>query len=320
MKSDRIALARSYIQIESNAIQEVSAQLGENFNQAVDLIAKCTGKVVFCGIGKSGHIGNKLSATFSSIGIPSLFLHASESMHGDLGVLASNDILLFISYSGETSELTVPLKFAARKKIPIISMTGKLDSTLAKHSQVVLSISISKEACPYNLAPTASTTAALVMGDALGLVAAHEKGYSPEKFAENHPSGMLGLRLTQIQDLMWKEKDIAVMHEADTVKTLLSKMTHAKVRGVAAVVDANSILQGVVTDGDIRRFFERPDAALTQTVSSVMSKNPKTLSPLELVENAISIMEEFKIQSLLVTDSNRKLLGLIHVQNILKEI
>ena len=198
MASENVQLARQYIEIESKAIQELSSQLDSRFDQAVELLKKTTGKVVFCGIGKSGHICKKLSSTFSSIGMPSVFLHPSESIHGDLGLLGEGDLLIFISYSGESFELTLPLQFAARKKIPVISITGNPESALAKHSQVVLTTKISQEACPFNLAPTASTTAALVLGDVLGLVAASKKGYSAEKFAQIHPAGILLIKQAEL--------------------------------------------------------------------------------------------------------------------------
>ncbi len=312
-----IDLAREFIKIEANAIEEVSKQLDESFSRAVEMISACKGKVVFCGIGKSGHIANKLSSTFSSIGIPSVFLHPSEGVHGDLGLLDEKDILIFISFSGETAELGIPLKYAARKKIPMIAITGGRNSTLAKHANTVLMTEISKEACPFNLAPTASTTAALVLGDALGLVAAKAKGYSAEKFAEIHPAGSLGLRLTMVQDLMQPVDKIATVLGSDTIKTLLAKMTHSSIRGVAAVVDANHKLLGSVTDGDIRRFLEKASVDLNQKVETLMNPKPKSLLPIELVEKAISLMEEHKIQSVFIADQNHKLLGLLHIQSIL---
>ena len=318
MDKTLIQLAQQFIQIEANAIAEVSSQLDEHFNQAVQLITQCKGKVIFCGIGKSGHIGYKLSSTFSSIGIPSLFLHPSEGVHGDLGVLDEKDILVFISYSGETPELAIPLKYASRKKIPVIAITGKAESTLGKYSNIILKTSVSKEACPFNLAPTASTTAALVMGDALGLVCATQKGYSAEKFAEIHPAGSLGLKLTMVQDRMTKKSQMAIATADETMKSLLSKMSHSHIRGVAAIVDAQEKLIGAVTDGDIRRFLEKSQVDLNQPVQALMSKNPKTLAPTDLVEHAVSIMEEFKIQSLFVVDATKTVLGLIHIQDVLR--
>ena len=321
MASENVQLARQYIEIESKAIQELSSQLDSRFDQAVELLQKTTGKVVFCGIGKSGHICKKLSSTFSSIGMPSVFLHPSESIHGDLGLLGEGDLLIFISYSGESFELTLPLQFAARKKIPVISITGNPESALAKHSQVVLTTKISQEACPFNLAPTASTTAALVLGDVLGLVAASKKGYSAEKFAQIHPAGILGLRLTMVQSVMCPLNQIATVERHETIKNLIPKMTHGKIRGVAAVVGPSQSLLGAVTDGDIRRFFEKPNVSLDQKVEELMSSKPKTIPSDALVEQALTMMEEHKIQSLFVMNHEKpeQVVGLIHIQHILKE-
>jgi arabinose-5-phosphate isomerase len=323
MKQNLIHLAQEFIQIEANAIAEISKQLDtpfnrEQFTKAVGLITGCKGKIVFCGMGKSGHICYKLASTFSSIGIPSVFLHPAESVHGDLGLLDEKDVLIFISYSGETAELSIPLKYASRKNIPMIALTGDGQSTLAVYSTVVLTTTISKEACPYNLAPTASTTAALVLGDALGLVSAEQKGYSAERFAEIHPAGSLGLRLTMVKDVMASKDLVATANETDTVKSLIGKMTHGHVRGVAAVLNPTGNLIGAVTDGDIRRLLERDQVDLNAPVSTLMSKTPKVIAPTSLVEQAVTIMEEFKIQSLFVVDESKKLLGLVHVQDVLK--
>ncbi len=318
-KQDLISLAREFIQVEANAINEVAQQLDQSFIRAVELIVGCKGKIVFCGIGKSGHICYKLSSTFSSIGIPSVFLHPSEGVHGDLGLLDEKDVLVFISYSGKTAELGIPLKYASRKKIPVIAITGGKDSLLAQHSDVVLMTAISKEACPFNLAPTASTTAALVVGDALGLVCAIQKGYSAERFAEIHPAGSLGLRLTTVGELMYPPEQVPAAHENSPIQGLISKMTHGSVRGVAAVVDESGKLIGSVTDGDIRRFLETSNVDLTLPVSSLMAKDPKSISAEVLVEEALAMMEEFNLRFLFVINEKQQLLGLLHINSILKK-
>jgi arabinose-5-phosphate isomerase len=316
---DFISAGKRYIQIELDAINALMDQMDEHFNQAVRIIADCKGKVVFCGIGKSGHICNKLSSTFSSIGIPSIFLHPAESAHGDLGVLDKNDILICISYSGESDELVLPIRYAARNNIPMIALTGNLLSTLARNATVAVSTRIPKEACPYNLAPTASTTVSLVMGDALGLVAAIEKGYTEETFAKIHPAGSLGIRLTKVKDLMVPVSGFAIAAPSDQLKTVISKMTAQKIRGIAAIVDSNQHLIGALTDGDLRRFFERDQLDFHQSVDNLMNDSPKTILPNELVENALAKMEQFNIQSLFVCDESGKILGAIHIQNILKD-
>jgi len=311
MSANLVTLAQDFIKIEAQAIQHISNLLDEKnnakaFHEAVNLIVNGRGKLVFCGIGKSGHIAAKLASTFSSVGIPALYLHPSEK-----------DVLFFISYSGETAELSIPLKFAARKKIPVISLTGNMASTLAKHSTVVLNTSVPKEACPYNLAPTASTTAALVMGDALGLVCAMQKGYSADKFAEIHPAGNLGLRLMMVKELMSDAKQVPTVHANENIKNLISKMTHGTVRGAAAVVDAAGKLVGTVSDGDIRRFLEQDVVDLKAPVSMVMSNNPKTIRSTDLVEQALAKLEEFKIQFLFVVEDSGQFVGLVHVNSIL---
>jgi arabinose-5-phosphate isomerase len=318
-----VKLAQKYIEIEKQAVRELmhrlnDARVAQAFDLAVKRITECQGKVVFCGIGKSGHVGVKLSSTFSSIGIPSVFLHPSEGVHGDLGLLDSKDVVIFISYSGETKELAIPLQFATRKSIPIIAMTGGLESSLARCAQIVLDVSVSKEACPFNLAPTASTTTAMVLGDALGLVCAEEKGYSPEKFAEIHPAGNLGLRLTKVRDVMMGLDQVPKALENDSIKSLLSKMTHGSVRGMAAILNRSGKLVGVVSDGDLRRYLERDQIDLMVEVKTMMTLQPKTIAEDALIEEALVMMERGKIRFLMATDSAGELKGLIEINAILR--
>lgn len=298
-----IQVGLDVLKIEAESILGLNSQINANFCKAVELILACKGKVVVTGIGKSGHVARKISSTLSSTGTSSIFMHPAESNHGDLGMMAKNDLIIAISYGGEASELVSALNFAKQNEIPIIAVTGKVESTLAKFATVILNVIVEKEACPLNLAPTSSSTAALAMGDALAMAVLDQKGFTSNDFARFHPAGTLGLRLRRIKDVMKKDDAIPFLSPNTSMKEILTKMTSYSVRGAAGIVDAQKNLVGIITDGDIRRFLEKNDCPFEATAENIMTKNPKTIDAHELVENASSVMEKFKIQVLIVLDS-----------------
>jgi arabinose-5-phosphate isomerase len=312
--------AQRVLEIEAQAILDLKDRLNESFEKAVELTCECRGKVVVAGMGKSGHIGRKMAATMSSTGTPALFLHPAESSHGDLGVVAEGDCLIVISYGGGSQELNDLIAFVTRKGLPMIAMTGNLESQLAQASTVTLDISVKEEACPLKLAPTSSSTVTLALGDALAMAVLKLKGFREEDFAEFHPGGKLGRRLlTRVSDLMHDNGGLPVVKDSDSMAHIVSIMTGGDVRGVAGVVDQDNALVGVITDGDIRRHLEKNKNPLEASVKELMSSQPKTIDPNEMAAKALFIMEQFSIQSLFVVDSTtHKPLGLIHLQDLIK--
>ncbi len=300
--SSSLEVAKNTLRIEAESILNLIPRLGSEFEKAVDLILNCQGKVVFTGIGKSGHISRKLTSTFSSTGTPSLYLHPAESSHGDLGVITKSDLVIAISYGGEAAELNSILNFVSRHGVNIIGITGKKQSTLAQAATIVLDVSVEKEACPLNLAPTSSSTATLAMGDALAMAALEKRGFKAENFAELHPGGSLGAKLLRVKDLMQKGDALPFVKAETTTKELLTKMTHQSVRGAAGVIDNLGQLIGVVTDGDIRRFLERHQDPFSKVAKDLMSHSPRTIDANEFVEKALFMMEQFRIQMLIVLD------------------
>lgn len=314
--------AKKVLKIEADAILALTDRVDDSFLKAAQVLLACKGKLITTGIGKSGIIARKLAATFSSTGTPAMFLHPAESAHGDLGVISEGDVLLAISYRGEAPELHAVLNFAARKGIPVIALTGQVKSRLATSAEIVLDVSISAEACPLNLAPTASTTAALAMGDALAMAVMMQKGLTAEDFAEYHPGGSLGKKLLKVKDLMHSGAALPLVQLSTAMKQVVSEMTAKEVRGTAGVVDGAGDLIGVVTDGDLRRRLEKAENPLEGTAADIMNKNPKTIDFEELAEKALFFMEEFKIQVLFVVDKNsgspKKPIGLVHLQDLIK--
>lgn len=311
------------LEIEARAIDHLRKKLDATFVKAVDLLHACKGKVVITGMGKSGHVGRKIASTMSSTGTPAVFLHPAESSHGDLGLVANDDIVIAISYGGEAHELQDILKFTARKGIPLIGVTGKPNSTLAKSSTVALDVGIEEEACPLGLAPTASSTATLALGDALAMCLIKRRGFKEEDFAEFHPGGSLGRRLlTRVEDVMHGGDSLPIVTGQTGMRDVLSAMTKKDVRGVAGVVDDKGALVGVITDGDIRRCLEKSHNPLEDRAQDIMSKTPKTVDASELAEKALFMMEEFAIQSLFVvrrsSDHPTRPVGLLHLQDLLK--
>jgi arabinose-5-phosphate isomerase len=315
--------AHRVLDIEARAILGLKVKLGENFVRAVDLLFECQGKIIVSGIGKSGQIGRKIASTMSSTGSPAIFVHPAESSHGDLGVVAAQDVILAISYGGETPELQDVLKYAARKGIRVVACTGKPLSSLGRAADVILDVSVEEEACPLGLAPTASSTAALALGDALAMALLKRRGFREEDFAEFHPGGTLGRRLlTRVEDVMHKGEALPLVSGATAMREVLALMTQKEVRGVAGVLDADGSLMGIITDGDIRRRLERSQNPLSETAQDVMSRNPKTVDALELAEKALFMMEQFRIQTLFVVNKaaakSHAPVGLLHLQDLLR--
>ncbi len=316
--------AKRVLKIEAESVLNAVERIGENFIKSVELILNCEGKLIVTGMGKSGQVGQKIASTFSSTGTPAMFLSSAESVHGDLGVIAKNDLILAISYGGESGELAAVVQYAGRKNIPLIAMTGRLDSTLGKASQAVIDVSVKEEACPLGLAPTSSSTVTLAMGDAMAMTVLKAKGFKEENFAEYHPGGSLGRRLlTTVKDVMHTGEALPIVSPEDKMSEVISSMTSKEVRGVAGVVDSSGELLGVITDGDIRRFLEKENTAPSaHTAKRLMNLNPKTINKDELAEKALFVMEQFSIQTLFVVDKETKTpnkpIGLIHLQDLLK--
>jgi arabinose-5-phosphate isomerase len=320
---DELSRARKVFEIESAEISKLSKRLDHTFSNAVDIMFNCKGRVVCTGIGKSGLIARKLAATLSSTGTPSLYLHPAESSHGDLGAITKDDLVIAISYSGESSELVHVLKYVARKGIAMLALTGDPKSTLAQASTVVLNIHVDEEACPIGLAPTASSAVTMAMGDALAMVLLERRGLQPRDFAEYHPGGSLGRRLlTRVADLMHiSEKGMVIAQKETRIKDIIFGMTAQEVKGICAIVDENGDLIGSLTDGDLRRKLNQVDNLLEETASSLMNFKPKTIDKTEMAERALFLMEENAIQALFVLDSSsktpKKPVGIIHLQDLL---
>ncbi|MBI4355303.1 MAG: KpsF/GutQ family sugar-phosphate isomerase [Candidatus Omnitrophica bacterium] len=313
-----LARAREVLRIEAEAIRQVLRQLGPEFPRAVEIVARCTGRVVVTGMGKAGLIGEKLSATLSSTGTPSLSLHPAEAIHGDLGRVTKRDVVIALSNSGETEEITRLLPTIAKIGAPVIAITGQLRSTLARHSQVVLKAVIKEEACPLGLAPSASTTAMLALGDALALAAAERKGFREQDFALLHPGGNLGKRLLlTVGDIMRTGSAHPVVKETALVKQALLAITRSRA-GSATIVDGRRRLVGIFTDGDLRRHLDKTPDLARQRVSAVMTRRPKTITRDRLAVEALRILQQYRIDELPVVDGRGRPIGLVDVQDLLK--
>ena len=308
--------ARRVLRIEVEAIKGLLDRLDARFDRAVELLFQCKGRVVVTGLGKSGLIGRKIAATFSSTGTPSLFLHPAEALHGDLGMIVRDDVLLAISYSGETPEIIALLETARRLGVRLVTLTGNPRSTLARESEVVLDISVKEEACSLNLAPTASTTAALAMGDALAIALLERRGFGPDDFAALHPGGRLGKQLQRVETLMHSGDDVPRVKLSAKMPDVIYEMSK-KGLGMATVVDDAGCLAGILTDGDLRRIMlERKSATFDLAVGDCLTLNPVTIAPGELASAALHLMEQRKITSVVVTDSERHVLGVLHIHDL----
>jgi arabinose-5-phosphate isomerase len=308
--------ARKVLEIEAKALSDLVARLDERFTRAVELLMDCQGRVVVAGMGKSGLVGQKISATLSSTGTPSFFLHPAEALHGDLGRLVRHDVLLALSYSGETEELLRLLDTVKRLDIPLIALTGNVSSTLAQASDVVIDAGIRQEACPLGLAPTASTTAMLAMGDALAMAVLEKRGFDEEDYAALHPGGGLGVRLRRVENVMHTGEEVPVVSPETRMPDVIYEMSR-KGMGHAAVVADGGRLLGIISDGDLRRVLQREgDRALRLTAEDCMTRSPVTISRTELATKALSLMEGRKITSLLVIDVEGKLEGVVHIHDL----
>ena len=313
-----LALARQVLDIEIDALRAVSSRLDLQFADAVHLILACTGRVVVSGMGKSGHIGCKIAATLASTGTPSFFMHPGEASHGDLGMIAHDDVVLALSNSGESNEIVSIIPLIKRRGAKFIAMTGNPNSTMARVADVHLDASVDKEACPLNLAPTASTTAALALGDALAVALLDARGFSADDFARTHPGGSLGRRLLiHVRDVMHTGKALPQISHDASLKTALLEMTE-KGLGMTAVVDTAGKVAGVFTDGDLRRALEHALDLQQARVTELMTHHPKTIHADELAVAAVEKMESLKINGLLVVDENNVLVGALNMHDLLK--
>lgn len=311
-----VSRARLVLNIEAAAVSALETRIGEAFVAACRLIQSCTGRVVVTGMGKSGHIGDKIAATFASTGTPAFFLHAAEASHGDIGMITPADVLLALSNSGETAELIAILPVIKRLGIGLIALTGKTQSTLARAADVVLDVSIPKEACPLNLAPTASTTATLAMGDALAVALLDARGFTEEDFARSHPGGSLGRRLLlHVEDVMRTGERLPRVSVDTSLQDGLIEMSR-KGLGMTTVVDAGNHVLGVFTDGDLRRMLDKPFDLHQTRMGDVMTRNAKSVQPRMLAAEAVHVMETKQITALPVVDADGVLVGALNVHDL----
>lgn len=310
------------LNIEAEAIRSLIPRINEEFDKAMEMILACQGKVIITGMGKSGIIGRKMAASFASTGTSSFFLHPAEAFHGDLGMVTCNDIVVAISNSGESTEVVNILPIIQRIGAPIIAMCGRKQSTLAAHAEVFIDISVEREACPLGLAPTASTTATLAMGDALAIALLSKRNFTPQDFALFHPGGALGKRLLlTVEHAMHSGEDNPVISEDKTVKEAIFTMTE-KGLGATSIVDQNGVLVGIVTDGDIRRSIEKGHQFLDEAVGKIMTPDPKTITKEKLAAAALHIMEKHQprpITVLPVVDEKRQPVGILHLTDLLRQ-
>ncbi|EMP55996.1 D-arabinose 5-phosphate isomerase [Marinobacter santoriniensis NKSG1] len=306
------------IRIETKAIEALESRIDESFIRACEVIMQCKGRVVVTGMGKSGHIGNKIAATLASTGTPAFFVHPGEASHGDLGMITGQDVVIAISNSGNTSEVVTILPLIKRMGAPLISMTGNRDSVLSREAVANLDVSVEAEACPLGLAPTSSTTATLVMGDALAVALLEARGFSAEDFAFSHPGGTLGRRLLlRVSDIMHTGDRIPMVSEGTTLSGALLEISR-KGLGMTTVVDAKGRLTGVFTDGDLRRTLDKSVDIHNTAIEQVMTRNGKTIAADQLAAEALNIMEDMKINALPVTGDNGELVGAINMHDLLR--
>ena len=308
-------IARRVLDLEARAILDLIPRLDETFDRAVETLRACEGRVVVTGMGKSGLIGAKIAATLSSTGTPSLFLHPAEAVHGDIGMVVPGDVVLALSQSGETEELVRLLELLKRLSVPLISLTGNLGSTLARHSQIALDVRVESEASPIGLVPTASTTAALAMGDAMAMALLEGRGFTLQDFARYHPGGSLGKKVVTVAHLMHTGAALPVIKAGSPMRDAIRIMSEKRL-GMSCVVDADGALAGVITDGDLRRILGRGENILTMTVDAAMTREPVTIGPDELAAAALNLLEARKITSLVVLGPGRRLEGVLHIHDL----
>ena len=313
-----LQLAHDTLEIEADAVRHLRSGLSPSFVQAVHAILKVTGRVVVMGMGKSGHVGCKITATLASTGTPAMFVHPAEASHGDLGMVKDTDLVIAISNSGESDELAAILPVLKRQGVPLVALTGGPQSTLAKHADIVLNTGVLKEACPLNLAPTASTTAQMAMGDALAVALLDARGFKAEDFARSHPGGSLGRRLlTHVSDVMRSGNDMPSVLPTASFSDLMREMS-AKGLGASAIVDANQKVLGIFTDGDLRRLIETGTDMRQLSAEQVMHANPRTVRASALAAEAAELMELYRITSVLVVDEHGILCGAINTNDLMR--
>ncbi len=313
-----LVLGRAVIATETEALKQLNERIDEHFVQACLHMLNCEGRVVVLGMGKSGHIGNKIAATLASTGTPAFFIHPGEASHGDLGMIKDDDVVIVLSNSGETDEIITLLPIIKRLGIPLITMTGNRNSSLAKSASVNIDVSVAKEACPLGLAPTASTTAALAMGDALAIALLEARGFNADDFAVAHPGGMLGRRLLlRVNDIMHTDGELPAVMETILLKEALYVMTQ-KGLGSTAVIDAENRVLGIFTDGDLRRTLDDNTDIHKVTIAEVMTHNCKNITKDCLAAEALAIMDTSRINALPVVDGNNKLIGLLNMHDLLR--
>ena len=318
MSHDHISVGQRVLDIEARAVDALKDSLDASFSAACDLMLNAKGRVIVTGMGKSGHVGSKLAATLASTGTPSFFVHPGEASHGDLGMITPDDVVLALSNSGETAEVLAILPVIKRKGTGLVGMTGRPQSALAQLSDVHLTVAVAEEACPHNLAPTSSTTAALAMGDALAIALLEARGFTPEDFALSHPGGSLGRRLLlKVDDIMHAGEQLPVVSTDTSLSEALLEMTH-KGLGMTAVTHDDGTLAGIFTDGDLRRIFDRDIDIRQATIADVMVTDPITIAPGHLAAEALQIMETRKINGLMVCDDAGKPLGAFNMQDLLR--
>ena len=309
-----LSIARKVLQTEAAAVLALVERIGGEFDRAVVLVRNCKGRVIVTGMGKSGIVCRKIAATLASTGTPAFFLHPAEAVHGDLGVIQADDVVIAMSYSGETEELTRVLETVKRIGAPLIALTGDLRSSLALAADVALDCSVSEEACPMNLVPTASTTAALAMGDALAMTVLVEKGFKPEDFASLHPAGKLGKRLMRVKQVMHSGDALPVVQLHTSMRDVIYEMSR-KGLGMTSVVEKDGSLAGIITDGDLRRHM-RPDL-LDVTVDAVMTRAPKTVRPDQLISETLELLNSTKVTALFAVEAGKPV-GILHVHDLLR--
>ncbi len=316
--ADILAMARRTLEIEASAITSLVGRIDDAFLDAVNILLACKGRVVVSGMGKSGHVGGKIAATLASTGTPSFFMHPAEASHGDLGMITGQDVVIALSNSGESPEIAGIVPLIKRRGAKLISVTGNPASTLGREADIHLNAGVSQEACPLNLAPTASTTAALALGDALAVATLFARGFTAEDFARTHPGGTLGRRLLiHVRDLMHSGAALPVVGQTASLKEALLEMTR-KGLGMTAVIDSDHRLVGIFTDGDLRRLLDRDVDVRSARIDEVMKRGPRTVSQDALAIEAVRIMEEAKVNGLLAVDGEGRLHGALNMHDLLK--
>jgi arabinose-5-phosphate isomerase len=314
---DAVESARQVLEIEAQAITSLKQHLGPDFERAVHAVLICRGRVVVCGIGKSGHIARKIASTLASTGTPAFFVHAAEASHGDLGMITRDDVFIALSNSGESEELLVIVPLIKRRGATLIALTGNPASSLGTQADVCLYAGAAKEACPLNLAPTASTTAALALGDALAVALMKARGFSDRDFASSHPGGKLGVQLTLVRDAMRTGDAVPRVQDTVSVYDAVTEMSRGRM-GVTAVVDESGAVVGIFTDGDLRRALGRVVDFHATVIGEVMTHGPRTIRPDRLAAEAVQIMEHHKVNQLLVVDANHRLIGALNMHDLFR--